>query len=257
MLLINYLLSCAKEVVNDFLAQEICEFLFLQKKNMNSIIKAFAEVAPEYDKQRMDLIPCFNDFYGTMVFLMETEKKKINILDLGAGTGLLTFFAHEKFPEASFTLIDVSSDMLNLARARFKGMPNFAYLEANYSTFDFGGGFDMVVSSLSVHHLEKQEKINLFKKIYKALNPGGCFINGDLFLARTESSESFIHNVWVDRIKSGNLSVQEQNAAYERMKLDKPDTVQETLGWLDEIGFADVELFYKYFNFGVVRGKKL
>jgi tRNA (cmo5U34)-methyltransferase len=57
----------------------------------------------------------------------------MNIVDLGAGTGLLTKVIYEMYPNANYTLIDISKDMLKIAKERFKGMTNFNFLEYNYA----------------------------------------------------------------------------------------------------------------------------
>ncbi len=48
--------------------------------------------------------------------------------------------------------------MLNNARERFDGQSNFNYIHGDYLKADFDDSFDIVVSSLSIHHLEDNEK---------------------------------------------------------------------------------------------------
>lgn len=86
------------------------------------------------------------------------------ILDIGAGTGLLSAFLMERYPDASFTLIDISEKMLDVAKDRFKGNSNVKYIVADYSKYSFVEKYDMVVSALSIHHLEDEEKQKLYKK---------------------------------------------------------------------------------------------
>lgn len=51
----------------------------------------FNENARQYDGQRKKLIPCFDDFYSIAVSMAETNTNNPDILDIGAGTGLLSF----------------------------------------------------------------------------------------------------------------------------------------------------------------------
>ncbi|WKL01736.1 hypothetical protein Q0F98_35615 [Paenibacillus amylolyticus] len=55
-----------------------------------SVKQLFDKVAQDYDVQRKQLIPCFDDFYGIALDLMESPLDSPRILDLGAGTGLLS-----------------------------------------------------------------------------------------------------------------------------------------------------------------------
>ena len=101
------------------------------------------------------------------------------ILDIGAGTGLLSAFLMERYPDASFTLIDISEKMLDVAKDRFRGNSNVKYIVADYSKHSFVEKYDMVVSALSIHHLEDEEKKELYKKSYSLLKQNGIIINAD------------------------------------------------------------------------------
>jgi len=93
---------------------EIFAGLFIME--INKISDRFNLVAKNYDEQRRSFIPCFDDYYGTSVlFLSKIRKDFKSILDLGAGTGLLSKFLYEKFPAAHYTLIDISEQMLAIS----------------------------------------------------------------------------------------------------------------------------------------------
>ncbi len=84
-----------------------------------TLTEAFDKIAGSYDAERRKLIPCFDDFYKTAVYIAKTGKKEPEILDIGAGTGLFAYFLRGKYPAANFTLIDISEKMLNTAKERF------------------------------------------------------------------------------------------------------------------------------------------
>ena len=86
-----------------------------------SIQKAFDEGAKDYDFARKQLIPCFDDFYGTALDLIPFAKTdKIKVLDLGAGTGLFASLVSQCYLNAEFVLYDLSSGMLEEAKSRFE-----------------------------------------------------------------------------------------------------------------------------------------
>ena len=62
------------------------------ENNRDDVTIKFNEVSQTYDQQRKKLIPCFDDFYDIAVALAELENDTPTILDLGAGTGLLSSF---------------------------------------------------------------------------------------------------------------------------------------------------------------------
>ncbi len=216
----------------------------------------FNQHAEEYDKIRKLIIPCFDDLYNITTDLASSKKENPKILDLGAGTGLLTKYLFEKYPEAGFTLVDLSEEMLKLAKNRFKAFNNFKYVIADYVEYDFNDKFDIIVSSLSIHHLEDQDKEKLYKKVYDALSPEGIFLNADQVIGPTPYIDESYQRNWVKKIDENNFKGPEKDTAIERMKFDKPATLEDNLKWLRNCGFEDIDVYYKYYNFVVLYAKK-
>ncbi|MEG6521344.1 class I SAM-dependent methyltransferase [Desulfotomaculum sp. 1211_IL3151] len=216
----------------------------------------FNNNASQYDSQRKKIIPCFDDFYSIAVSVAKTSNEKPNILDIGAGTGLLSFFALEKYPNANLTLIDISEKMLEQAKERFKGKPKVNYIIGDYSKYKFDKKYDVIISALSIHHLTEDEKKQLYKSIYLALNQNGVFVNADQVLGSTPYLETLYKGDWKDKVKRSGLSKEELSSAFERTNLDKMSTLEDQLKWLREIGFSDVDCIYKYFNFVVLFGRR-
>ncbi|WP_269850752.1 class I SAM-dependent methyltransferase [Methanosarcina horonobensis] len=75
---------------------------------MSEVQRKFDAVSKKYDEQRKKFIPCFDDFYGTAVSVASVGTESPRILDMGAGTGLLSAFLMKRYPGASLTLIDIS-----------------------------------------------------------------------------------------------------------------------------------------------------
>jgi len=217
----------------------------------------FSQGAEEYDQQRKHVIPCLEDLYQVTSDLANLNILKPKILDLGAGTGLLTSYLHNKYPLGDFVLLDLSEEMLNIARTRFENSSNFNYVVADYLKQDLEGFFDIVVSSLSIHHLEHPDKRLLYEKVYQHLNPGGVFINADQVRGPYPANEKEYYRNWLNKINMSALSKSEKTIILDRMELDKPASLADNFKWLEEIGFVDVDVYYKYYNFVVLYGKRV
>lgn len=113
-----------------------------------------------------------NVFYGTAVELTKINNYKGRILDLGAGTGLLTEWIIKKYPKAEYTLVDIADGMLDVAKERFKGLDNISFKVEDYWNGISGGKYDAIISSMSIHHLDINEKKELFKSIFNSLEEG-------------------------------------------------------------------------------------
>ena len=216
---------------------------------------AFDKAAESYDKNRTKIIPLMEIFYNTAVELTNKFENP-RILDLGAGTGLLTQLLYEKHPESEFTLIDLSEEMLNVAKERFSDLINFQYILGDYLATDFNGKYDIIISSLSIHHLTSKEKQTLYKKIYEHLNPKGVFINADKVLGNTDKTEEMYISRENEFLENQDITPEERNIVYERRKLDIPSTLEDNLKWFKDIGFINCDVFFKYYHYLVMYAEK-
>lgn len=219
--------------------------------------EAFDAAATGYDRLRRQLIPCFDDYYGTVVRMMPfAPDEAADVLDLGAGTGLLTAILREEFPSARFTLIDISDAMLDRARERFAGQ-DVKIIAGDYSREAIPGSFDAIVSALSIHHLTDEDKATLLVRIFEALKPGGIFVNADEVLGPTKAMDQMYWGQWEREIIARGIDPKEVVGAKDRMHHDIPATLEAHLAWLREAGFADVDCYYKHFGYAVFGGRKL
>ncbi|MEN6442275.1 MAG: methyltransferase domain-containing protein [Methanoregula sp.] len=224
---------------------------------MEHIRKAFDAVATEYDAQREYVIPDMRQFYGVAVWAAESPSSMPAILDVGAGTGLLSAMLLEKYPAATLTLLDISEKMLAVARERFLGHKNIVFRAGDYSQADLGGPYDLVCSALSIHHLEPDDKRRLFERIFSVLAPGGVFVNADQADGETPYFTGKYREYWDDFLKNGPLNTPE-NAEIRRRRdtLDRNEKLSMLLGWLHEAGFSDVDVVYRNRNFIVTVARK-
>ncbi|WP_225445976.1 class I SAM-dependent methyltransferase [Paenibacillus arenosi] len=151
----------------------------MNEHGQHKVKSQFDEAAQQYDQQRKMLIPCFDDFYRISVSLASSATSSPILLDLGAGTGLFSSLMMQKYPDANLTLIDLSEKMLDIAKVRFKGSTNVTYIVDDYTNFISPEKYDIIISSLSIHHLTDADKQTLYKNIYLHLKPSGIFINAD------------------------------------------------------------------------------
>lgn len=225
--------------------------------SMPAVKAGFDEGAETYDRARRQLIPCFDDFYGTALALIPQQPQaNFRVLDLGAGTGLLSFLVGKKFTKAGITLMDISQEMLGKAGERFIGMEErLEFIAGDYAD-GFAGEFDVVISALSIHHLADADKIKLFKNIYEALPDGGIFINADQILGPTPQIEQMYQETWLRQARDLGVSDTDLNAAMKRMQADKMSPLDSQLGWLQQAGFSSVHCWYQHHRFAVFSGQK-
>ena len=225
--------------------------------NREQIAERFSQIAKKYDEQRKMFIPCFDDYYGLSVSFLKKIRNDIReILDLGAGTGLLTKRLYDEYPNASYTLVDISEQMLEVARQRFAGLDNFKYLVLDYSTELPHGKFDLIASALSLHHIENEDKLLLYSNIYNKLEDNGCLLNLDQFNASSEEMNQRYNDYWYEYINASGITPENYASLLKRRELDRENTIDETKRLLSEAGFRNVECIYSYLKFGVFFAEK-
>jgi tRNA (cmo5U34)-methyltransferase len=143
-----------------------------------------------------------------------------------------------------------------VARQRFAGLPGFTFQELNFATQPLPGRYDVVISSLAIHHLPDAEKATLYQRIYEALNPGGLFINADQVLGRTAGFDAFNRQHWARTVQASGLPEEAIERAFERIKLDDFGTLEAQLRMLEAAGFQEVDCVYKNLNFVVFAAVK-
>jgi ubiquinone/menaquinone biosynthesis C-methylase UbiE len=219
----------------------------------------FSRDATGYDDLRRGLIPCFDDFYGTALTLIQQWRsvEDIDVLDIGAGTGLFSSMVLTLFPGAHLCLLDASAGMLKQARRRFRANSQVEYRLADMANADLGGPWDLVISALAIHHLHDEDKRSVYRRIQAALKPGGLFVNAEQVAGPTASADERYSRLWLEQIRQLGISPEQVAKARERMSQDKCATVGDQLLWLHEAGFADVDCSFKAWRFAVLSGRAL
>lgn len=221
------------------------------------IQESFGHIAKEYDIQRKKIIACYDDLYSIALPLIKLPSSipSPRVLDIGAGTGLFSSFILKSYPLARITLIDLSSEMLAVAKERFRGR-NFTYIVDDYTQHEYPGAFDLVISSLSIHHLTADAKKNLYEKIYGLLVPGGTFINADQILSPSSELERREELLWRKEVQNSGLTIPEIKSTFERTRYDDPSPLEDQLLWLKGAGFRIVDTIYKRYRFAVILSEK-
>ncbi|MGC4852729.1 class I SAM-dependent methyltransferase [Micromonospora sp. DT4] len=227
------------------------------------VADVFDAVAGTYDEARRRLVACFDAFYGTAVEVATPPLRAAlsagrtpEVLDLGAGTGLLSLLLAAAVPGVRLTLVDAAPAMLARATDELsaRSVPHRT-VQADLSDELPSGRYDAVVSALAIHHLDDAGKRALYRRAAAALTPGGVFVNAEQVAGPTPALDRRYDEVWMARITELGSSPEEIAASRERMRYDRPATVADQCRWLDEAGLVDVDCYFKEWRFAVFGGR--
>jgi tRNA (cmo5U34)-methyltransferase len=215
---------------------------------------AFDASVAYYDDWIRIALPGYEELFGTAVGLIPFDPSRaFDVLDLGAGTGLFSKHVIDSFPNARFTLVDLAPKLLDVARSRFaERTAQFDYVTSDYRAIESPPQYDVVVSSLSIHHLTDEDKAGLFQRVYRVLRDGGVFLNVDQIRAESPQMEKLYRSRWLDHVR--RLGATEQQIAD---SLDRRDTYDhdallgDQLRWLRDAGFESEDCIYKNWFVGV------
>ena len=144
-----------------------------------------------YDNDMHRTVEAFDNFYQTIAESVNKTQKRIKILDLGVGTGLELEPIVKRVPNAEIICVDISAKMLDTLKQKYGDM-DFKMTTANesYICYQFGENkFDYIISVMTMHHLQKNKKIQLYTKIGQALKTSGKYIEGDWVVSKKEEKE--------------------------------------------------------------------
>jgi len=229
--------------------------------------------AENYLANTRGAIPLAVEQLRLAVKIVETTALNVDrILDLGCGDGVMGLAMARRWPSAKLTLVDYSATMLAAAGEKMAAEG----VEAEVMKLDFSepswatavaahGPMDLVVSGFAIHHQPGERKAGLYRQVFDLLAPGGVFINLDNVSSPTDKlsrlfEEDFVDALTEDRRRRGlgadRELVRNEWMTRRREDLQVTSPLDRQLEWLVDIGFENVDCYFKYLEFALFGGTK-
>ncbi len=149
--------------------------------------------------------------------------KNMHLLDLGAGTGLLSFFLSEYVKK--ITALDNSPSMLEVFKSKqdqFNCQTDIIYADIAKERLD--KRYDGIVSSMTIHHIKDIKK--LLETLHSTLNPGGFIALADLI-----SEDGSFHDdntgVYHKGFDTRELTLQAEQSGFKEIKITHAGTIKK------------------------------
>ena len=219
---------------------------------MNAFLKTFEDPAAvqRYAEGPPRFMPGYADMQRmAAILLAEHAGKDAEILVLGAGGGLEMKVFAEMQPGWRFVGVDPAGEMLKLAQATLGPMAGRAEWVEGYIDDAPAGPFGGAACLLTLHFLDRAERLRTLKEIRARLAPGAPFVAAhSSFPQDPGKREAWLHRYTAFGIAKGADAEQAAGAGKavgDNLDLLSPEDDAELMR---EAGFRDVELFYAAFT---------
>ena len=229
-------------------------------------------VATRFASERAAIVPESRAQIDVLLHVLRQRRRPVErVVDLGCGDAVLLEAVLTAFPAARGLGLDYSEAMRELAGKRLARMRRRGQIapvdlrDASWMSM-LDGPVDVIISGFAIHHLPDARKRALYAEIFDRLVPGGMFLDLEHVASATPGVEALhdeaIVRFWAaSRIAAGKKRVQLDAVRTEYH--DRPDKADNILapvdvqcGWLREIGFVDVDVFWKWFELALFGGQK-
>lgn len=222
-----------------------------------SVGRFFDTLTDDYTSTIERCFPRYREMLWALLDYLPANKRVESILELGAGTGNLTVLLAERYADASITAVDVSADSLDACRTRLRG-DQLTFHKKDFRHLNYAAeSFDLIASSIAVHHLTADEKRELFGRIHRWLKPGGVFAYCDQHAGATEELYQRHMQNWqrVSR-QAGSTDKEWEMWMQHQRQHDHHDSLGDQMQWLSEAGFGVVDCPWRYLLWTVLQAIK-
>jgi len=211
-----------------------------------NIALEFNDFSKNYTNDMIGCVPHYLQLISSFVKHFPDNFNPLSILDLGSGNGNVTAQLIPYFPNARFTLVDASAEMIDLCRDRFKAY-DFIYVNKYFKDFLFKEeSYDLIVAGFSLHHCDENEKQSIFKNINTSLKKDGIFSYSDLMISKTNPDHPMLLEQWKKFVNSNFSDEKKWIWLMEHYEaFDKPTDYLVQIEWLKNAGFINIQIPFR------------
>lgn len=211
-------------------------------------------------------VPAREEQTSTLLQLIPAQaNEEFTVVELASGEGKLAEAILEHFPRCHYLALDGSETMrehLQQRLTRFATRLEVRAFELSEQAWraNLPDQVRCILSSLCVHHLDGSGKRQLFRDMFRHLEPGGALLLADLVLPANQHIANFFARQYDELVSeqsklirgdlSGYHEFEKQQWNYFRYDYGKPDLydqpslLNEQLRWLQEVLFSQVDCYW-------------
>lgn len=204
----------------------------------------------EYDERIRTFIPCYNEMLrSAAACLGAISGRSPVIVDLGTGSGALASECIDTVHQAHMIGVDSDPNMLQMARHRVGR--RLKTVSGDFETVEFPTCHAMV-SAFALHHVPTPaRKLKLYRRIFRAIRPGGILVSADCQLASNAKLAALDRTAWLSHLNQHYSSGESRAFLRAWAKEDFYFTLTDELRLIRRAGF-EPEVVWRRNSFAVI-----
>jgi tRNA (cmo5U34)-methyltransferase len=230
----------------------------MEEELLSSVEQFYDTVSKDYNKFIHRAVPRYPEMLWAIFQYIPKDLKPKRILELGCGTGNLSELIVKTYPNAEKVLVDISEKVISQCKSRLENNDRIEYCQADINELDFpADSFDLIVSSITIHHLKHHEKELLFRKALNWLTNEGVFTYSDQFAGVTKEIYDNHMNLWHQFVLNSGCNEDEWEMWMKHQdEHDYHATAVAQLSWLKKANFNSVDITWRYLLWTVITARK-
>ena len=237
------------------------DFVFAERQSSIKPFEFNEEVASVFDDMVTRSIPFYQEIHRLCAdMVLRFYKGEGKIFDLGCSTGTTIALLEKELQtlnrHGDYIGVDTSAPMLELAAKKCEQVKSVSFVCKDMCEVDFTNS-EVVILNYTLQFLSLEKRLNLLKKIYNGLLPGGIIIISEKIYTTSAPMQELITDIYYDfkrRNGYSELEISQKREALENVLI--PLNSDDQMNMLKKAGFNDSEMIFRWYNFASFLGRK-
>ncbi|MDD7567527.1 MAG: carboxy-S-adenosyl-L-methionine synthase CmoA [Helicobacter sp.] len=230
--------------------------IFLQKHGKQ--FEFDTRVASVFDDMLERSVPFYKENLNLCVdFLALNIPPRAIVYDVGCSTGNLLLELFSRLPDSHLIGLDTSHAMLERARLKAEAYNAHIFFKLADCLKEEFLQSHAIVSNYTLQFIRPPLRTNLLKKLYASLKPNnGIFIMSEKMICKDSLLNQQMIRYYHQYKEHNGYSKSE--IAHKRESLENvlvPYSLEENIKLLEDCGFTNIEVLFKWVNFGTLIAK--
>lgn len=224
---------------------------------MITVEQFYDTFADEYSDSVRRCNPHYDEMIQSVFDALPESLLPEAILELGCGTGNLTRYVAARYPAAHLVANDISAEALEVCRQRVDHAHLTLAKEDMLELSFEADRFDLIISSLALHHLTDSQRSAFFTGVLRWIRPGGWLAYCDRFQSPCEYRHQ-INTAQRKEFAFRNGATEEEWGRWMQHERDHdtPGLLTDQLNSIQTAGFQRVECTWRKSTWGTIVAEK-